>query len=241
MRDFMADASHELRTPLSIIRGEADVALAQNRAPAEYRESLAIIQDEARRLTRLVDDLLNLARADAGHHQLQPEEIYLNDVLDECVRSAQAQARQKGVRLIVPHSQDIPLRGDPGLLHRLIANLLDNAIRYTPPGGRVEAGLSADETAVRLTVSDTGAGIPPESLPWIFERFYRVDKSRTRAEGGFGLGLSIVKWVAEAHHGHVEVASLLNEGTKVVVTLPAKGAAPSGAPLAGPPVGARQS
>jgi two-component system, OmpR family, sensor kinase len=220
MRDFMADASHELRTPLAIIRGEADVALARNRQPAEYRESLAIMQDEARRLTRLVEDLLNLARADAGHRQLQPEEIYLNDLLDECCRPAHSQARQKGVRLIAPQSVDLPLRGDPELLRRLIANLLDNAIRYTPSGGQVEAKLEAAGNMARLTVSDTGVGIPPEAIGKIFERFYRVDKSRSRAEGGFGLGLAIVKWIVEAHHGLIEVASRQNQGTTFTVTLP---------------------
>jgi two-component system, OmpR family, sensor kinase len=220
MRDFMADASHELRTPLSIIRGEADVALAHNRQPAEYRESLAIIQDEARRLTRLVEDLLNLARADAGHDQLQPEEIYLNDVLEECCRSAQAQARQKGVRLVTPENPDVALRGDAQLLLRLISNLVDNAIRYTPAGGQVEAKLEKCGGQARLTIADTGVGIPTASLDKIFERFYRVEKSRTRAEGGFGLGLSIVKWIVDAHQGQIRVESRPNEGTVFTVLLP---------------------
>ena len=225
MRDFMADASHELRTPLAIIRGEADVALSHNRQPAEYRESLAIVQDEARRLTRLVEDLLNLARADAGHQQLKPEELYLNDLLEECCRSAQALARQKGVRLVAPEAPDISLRGDPELLRRLIANLLDNAIRYTPEGGAVEAKLTSAGDAAELTVSDTGVGIPPESLGRIFERFYRVDKSRSRAEGGFGLGLSIVKWIAEAHEGRIAVSSRPHQGATFTVTLPRTAAA----------------
>jgi signal transduction histidine kinase len=220
MREFMADASHELRTPLSIIRGEADVALAHERQPAEYRESLAIIQDEARRLTRLVEDLLNLARADAGHNQLQVEDLYLNDLLEECCRSAQAQARQRGVRLTGRQSQDVPFRGDPQLLRRLIANLLDNAIRYTMPDGQVEAGLDIEEGSVVLTVADTGVGIPAEAMDRIFERFYRFDKSRSRAEGGFGLGLSIVKWIADAHRGSIDVRSRLGEGTSFTVRLP---------------------
>jgi heavy metal sensor kinase len=225
MRDFMADASHELRTPLSVIRGEAEVALAQNREPADYRESLGIIQDEARRLTRLVEDLLNLARADAGHHQLRVEEVYLNDLLEECSRSAQAQARQRGVHLVCRQNQDMPFRGDPELLRRLISNLLDNAIRYTPSGGRVEATLEAHAGEVTLKVADTGVGIPAEAIGKIFERFYRVDKSRSRAEGGFGLGLSIVKWIVEAHHGRIEVESRPQEGTVFTVRLPLAAAA----------------
>ena len=220
MRDFMADASHELRTPLSIIRGEADVALAHNRQPAEYREALAIIQDEARRLTTLVEDLLNLSRADAGHQPLQVEELYLNDLLEECCRSAQVQARQKGVHLAAPPVPDIGFRGDPALLRRLIANLLDNAIRYTPEGGQVQACLAADRSHAVLTVGDTGVGIPPESIDHIFERFYRVDKARSRADGGFGLGLSIVKWIVDAHHGEVRVESRPGEGTTFTVRLP---------------------
>jgi signal transduction histidine kinase len=164
MRDFMADASHELRTPLSIIRGEADVALAHNRQPAEYRESLTIIQDEARRLTRLVEDLLNLARADAGYDRLQTEELYLNDLVEECCRSAQVQSRQKGVRLVTSVNTDVPFRGDARLLRRLIANLLDNAIRYTPPGGQVEARLEPAAGEAKLMIADTGVGIPAGSL-----------------------------------------------------------------------------
>jgi heavy metal sensor kinase len=220
MRDFMADASHELRTPLSIIRGEADVALAHNRQPAEYRESLAIIQDEARRLTRLVEDLLNLARADAGHDQIQAEELYLNDLLDECCRSAQAQARQKGVRLVTTVNSDVPFRGDARLLRRLISNLLGNAIRYTPSGGQVNARLETAGQEAKLTIEDTGVGIPAESLDKIFERFYRVDKSRSRADGGFGLGLSIVKWIVDAHQGRIEVVSRPGEGSTFTVLLP---------------------
>jgi heavy metal sensor kinase len=222
MCDFVADASHELRTPLSIISGEADVALSHIRQPAEYRESLAIIQDEARRLTRLVEDLLNLARADAGHDRLQVEELYLNDVLEECCRSAQVQARQNGVRLVTPGNGDVPFRGDAQLLRRLIGNLLDNAIRYTPAGGRVETRLEVAGEEACLTIADTGAGIPAVSLDKVFERFYRVDKSRSRAEGGFGLGLSIVKWIVDAHQGRIQVRSQPGEGSTFTVFLPVR-------------------
>ncbi len=167
-----------------------------------------------------MEDLLNLARADAGHDQLRPEEIYLNDVLEECCRSAQAQARQKGVRLVTPENPDVALRGDAQLLQRLISNLVDNAIRYTPAGGKVEARIETGDGQARLTISDTGVGIPASALDQIFERFYRVDKSRTRAEGGFGLGLSIVKWIVDAHQGQIRVESRINEGTTFTVLLP---------------------
>jgi heavy metal sensor kinase len=220
MRRFVADASHELRTPLSVIRGEADVALARDRSAASYRESLAIVLDESRRLSRLVDDLLNLARADSGHARLQLQDFYLNDLLAECCRSAQAMAGARRIELECRCAADAPFRGDEELLRRLVMNLLDNAIRYTPPGGKIVATLEMESSEVRIGISDTGPGIPPEAAPHIFERFYRADEARSRQDGGFGLGLSIVKWVAEAHHGAVEFASQPGAGSAFTVTLP---------------------
>jgi heavy metal sensor kinase len=220
MRRFVADASHELRTPISVIRGEADVALSHDRSSAEYRESLAIILDESRRLSRLVDDLLNLARADAGHVQLQVKEFYFTDLLAECCRSVQALAAARRIELEYRADDDVPFRGDEVLLRRLTVNLLDNAIRYTPAGGKVSASIEAEEHGVRLRVGDTGPGIAPEAVPHIFERFYRADKARSREEGGFGLGLSIVKWIAESHHGVVELSSQPLSGSIFTVTLP---------------------
>jgi heavy metal sensor kinase len=219
MRRFVADASHELRTPLAIIRGEADVALAADRPAAEYKESTAIIQDEARRLSRLVDDLLNLARVDADSVKLQIESFYLDDLLSECCRSLQPLAAAKGVALECRSPQDVMFSGDPELLRRLMLNLLENGVRYTPVGGRVGVDLEVDDAAVRIQVSDTGVGIPPEAAPHVFERFYRVDSARSREQGGFGLGLSIVKWIAESHHGTVELTSQPGAGSTFTVLL----------------------
>jgi heavy metal sensor kinase len=219
MRRFVADASHELRTPLSVIRGEADVALAQDRSSGEYRESLAIIQDEARRLSRLVEDLLNLARADAGHANLRVEEFYLNDLLDECCRSLEAAAGARQIDLECRCPGDVAFRGDQELLRRLVLNLLDNAIRYTPAGGKILVSLEAAGSEVRILVSDTGIGIPPEAAPYIFGRFYRGDQARSRQNGGFGLGLSIVKWIAESHKGTVNVTSEPGKGSTFTVQL----------------------
>ncbi len=219
MRRFVADASHELRTPLAIIRGEADVALAADRPEAEYKESMAIIQDEARRLSRLVDDLLNLARADADSVKLQIEPFYLDDLVSECCRSLQPLATAKGVSLECRCSQDVMFSGDQELLRRLMLNLLENAIRYTPVDGRVSVDLETDDTALRIKVSDTGVGIPPEAAPHVFERFYRVDSARSREQGGFGLGLSIVKWIAESHRGTVELTSQPGVGSTFTVLL----------------------
>ncbi|MGH9823248.1 MAG: heavy metal sensor histidine kinase [Blastocatellia bacterium] len=220
MRRFMADASHELRTPLSIIRGEADLALAQDRPASEYREALAIVQDEARRLTRIVDDLLELARADAGQRPINKSEFYLNDLAEECCKSAHVLAASKGVLLSVEPSDDVVVDGDEDMIRRMVLNLLDNAIKFTAPGGSVvvKVGNTADD--VKIVVADTGVGMPAESLPQIFGRFYRVDQARTRSEGGSGLGLAIARWVAEAHEGSIEVESQPGFGSTFTVTLP---------------------
>jgi heavy metal sensor kinase len=219
MRRFVADASHELRTPISVIRGEADVALSHDRGATEYRDSLAIVLDESRRLSRLVDDLLNLARADAGRVNLQAQDFYFNDLLAECCRSMQTLAAASEVALECHSTGDVQFRGDEALLRRLVINLLDNAIRYTPPGGQVSAELEADPAAVRIRISDTGVGIAPEAAPRVFDRFYRADKSRSRQDGGVGLGLSIVKWIAESHNGSVELTRNPGPGTTFTVTL----------------------
>ena len=226
MRRFVADASHELRTPLAVIRGEADVALGRERPAAEYRASLAVILDESRRLSRLVDDLLNLARADAGQVRLRVAELYLNEVVAECCRALEPLAAARRVRLESSAAEDVPFRGDEVLLRRLVANLLDNAIRYTPEGGRVAASVENGGPEVRIRVADTGVGIGAEFVPHIFERFYRADQARSRESGGFGLGLAIVKWIAESHRGAVEVETRPGEGSEFTVKLPRETAAP---------------
>ena len=221
MRQFTADASHELRTPLAIIRGEADVALSQERAPGEYRETLAIIQDEARLLSGIVEDMLSLARADAGQRRLKLEELYLNDLIEECVHSARALALNKNLSLNFESSDEGAFRGDEDLLRRMVINLLDNAIKYTPDGGSVSVKLWREGGRINLRVTDNGIGIPAEAAARVFERFYRVDKARSRAEGGSGLGLPIVKWIAEAHHGAVSLESAPEHGSSFTVSLPA--------------------
>ena len=221
LRQFTADASHELRTPLAIIRGEADVALSQERARGEYRETLAIIQDEARLLSGIVEDMLALARADAGQRRLKMEEFYFNDLIEECVHSARALALNKNLSLDFESSDDTAFRGDEDLLRRMVINLLDNAIKYTPDGGSVSVKLWREDGRINLRVIDNGIGIPAEAAARVFERFYRVDKARSRAEGGSGLGLPIVKWIAEAHHGSVSLESAPERGSSFTVSLPA--------------------
>ena len=221
MRRFVADASHELRTPVSVIRGEADVALTRERSAAEYRESLAVVLDESRRLSVLVDDLLNLARADSGRVRLDLREFYLNELLAECCRGYRGIAAERGLKLECVAAADLQYRGDEVLLRRLVLNLLDNAIRYTPSGGRITVSLAAACDGIRIAVADTGIGIPAEHTSHVFERFYRTDEGRSRAAGGFGLGLSIVTWIAEAHGGTVACVSQPGRGSTFTVTLPA--------------------
>jgi signal transduction histidine kinase len=167
-----------------------------------------------------VDDLLNLARADAGRVKLEVQEFYFNELLAECCRSMQTLASASDITLECHSTGDVQFRGDEALLRRLAINLLDNAIRYTPPGGQVSVVLEADANGARIRISDTGVGIPVEAAPHIFERFYRADKARSRQDGGFGLGLSIVKWIAEAHSGTVELTRNPGPGTTFTVTLP---------------------
>ena len=229
MRRFVADASHELRTPISVIRGEADVALSRERPAEEYRESLAVVLDESRRLSTLIDDLLNLARADSGRVRLESREFYLNELVAECCRSVRALASARGLALQCRPAADVQYRGDERLLRRLLLNLLDNAIRYTPAGGAITVSLEAAEGGVQLCVADSGIGIAADHSARVFERFYRADEARSRAAGGFGLGLSIVKWIAEAHRGTVACESTPGQGSVFTVKLPAAG---SGVPEA---------
>ena len=220
LRQFTADASHELRTPLSIIRGEAEVALSQKRDEAEYRESLAIVQDEARRLSRMVDDMLALARADDRQQGLKVEEFYLNDLVEDCVKSSQVLALAKAVPLTLDPATDITFSGDESLIRRMIVNLLDNAIKYTPSGGHVSVRLTSKDSSVEIAVADTGIGISADATARIFERFYRADRARSRSDGGSGLGLSIAKWVAEAHNGSIDLDSRPGAGSTFTVSLP---------------------
>ena len=225
-RRFMADASHELRTPVAIVCGESEVALSQTlRSAEEYRESLAILHDEGRRLTRIVEDLFLLARADAGQYRPSFTPFYLDETVGECVRAVRSLATQHGLALHYRHTEDeLLIRGDEGLIRRMILNLLDNAIKYTPSGGQVRVELESADSNYSISITDTGTGISPESQPHIFERFYRADKTRSRngeTDGsGAGLGLAIALWVAEMHGGRIALARSDKNGTAFNVALP---------------------
>jgi heavy metal sensor kinase len=224
-RQFMADASHELRTPLYVIRTAVEVTAEQaHRHEDEYRDALAIIGQQTRRLTRIVEDMFTLAHADAGRPTLQPGDFYLDELLMESVRAAQVLAGRKGVAVELEPATEISYRGDEGLLRQMFLNLLDNAIKFTPAGGVVRVSLARRDSTYEVAVEDTGSGIPREAQGRIFERFYRVDQARTRAEspgeGGAGLGLSIARWIAEAHDGWLELRRSDERGSSFVATLP---------------------
>jgi heavy metal sensor kinase len=222
-RRFVADASHELRTPLAILRGEAEVAMSQNGRKAEdYLESLGILHEETSRLIKIVEDLFTLTRADSGQYLLSPEDIYLEEVVAECAHSVRTLAREKNIELSIDAPSECPVHGDQALLRRMILNLLDNAIKYTAEGGRVEIACRATAAGFELDVTDTGPGIPPDLQSRIFERFFRADPARSRSgrEGGAGLGLSIALWIAEAHHGRLELVRSDETGSHFAVYLP---------------------
>jgi two-component system OmpR family sensor kinase len=206
---FMADASHELRTPVAILRGEAEVSLSQEaRSQEDYRESLAIVRAEAVRLSQIVEDLFTLARADAGQLPLITRQFYLDELTAEAVHSARALALEKQIALVCEPCEECLFVGDEGLLQRMLMNLVSNAIKYTPRGGKVTVACHKDGDRYVLTVSDSGPGIPAELQARIFDRFFRVDTARSREDGdkgGAGLGLSIAGWITEAHQGRLEL------------------------------------
>jgi heavy metal sensor kinase len=219
-RQFTGDASHELRTPLTALKGQVEVALARPRDPAEYQAVLAGVNEEVDRLIQLVGSLLTLARADAGEIGLLREPISLGDAVEGVVEQLEPLATQRGIQLIEEPGPAVTVDADESLVLQLLLNLVDNAIKYTPDGGAVRVGWSADSGSAFVTVADSGIGIDAEDLPHVFERFYRVDKARSRAEGGTGLGLAISRWIVEAHGGEIGVTSTPGQGSVFTVRLP---------------------
>ena len=222
MRQFSSDAAHELKTPLTALRGEMEVALRKEREPAEYRTVLESGLEEAAKLERIVDDLLLLARTDAASGTPGNEPVAVDEVVLEAHEETRKLAERMGISLVLSDLDEVRIRGNALLLRRLLVNLIDNGIKYNRPGGNVSVtlGLESEGNEARLVVEDTGIGIPAESLPHLFDRFYRVDKARSRDVGGTGLGLAIVKRVAEAHGGTVTAESTPGKGSRFTVVLP---------------------
>jgi heavy metal sensor kinase len=219
-RQFTSDASHELRAPLAVIEAESTLSLQRKRAAGEYRQSLETIAQEAARMSLIIDQLLSLARADSEKEPLSLEELSLGELLGELSSDLEVLCRRKGLKLELTQLEDSMVKGDRLRLRVLFLNLLDNAIRYTPGGGTVSISLRREGQMAVVSISDTGPGIPEADLPHIFERFYRVDKARSRTEGGTGLGLSIAQYIAEVHGGRIEAESEPGKGSTFRVWLP---------------------
>lgn len=230
-QQFMADASHDLRTPVAVLRSAADVALSRaDRSPEMLRAALETVSGEGRRLTRLVDDLFLLARADAGQQPLATEQVYLEEVAEQSVCAARVLAQSRGVGVDYESAAESPFIGDPVLLSRVLMNLLDNAVKYSPDGARIrvtlERELSGNAAALRyrIAVIDAGDGIPVVMHDRIFDRFVRADTTRARTgtdgSSGAGLGLAIARWIAREHGGDVTLASSGPTGSRFELTLP---------------------
>ncbi|WP_035106612.1 two-component system histidine kinase PnpS [Desulfovirgula thermocuniculi] len=221
--EFVANVSHELRTPLTSLKGFLETLLeGAADDPDTCRRFLKIMQEETERLTRLIDDLLHLSKIEERRvvHRWQPVDIHA--VIHRVVSLFHPQAAEKGVALEAVVPADLPgVYGDPDLLAQVLINLVDNAVKYTPAGGRVTVRAREEKGGLRVEVEDTGIGIPPESLPRVFERFYRVDKARSRELGGVGIGLAIVKHIVRAHGGKIGVESTPGRGSLFYFTLPA--------------------
>ncbi len=220
-QQFIADVSHELRTPLTVMRGSLEVALEEDRPAEEYREAIGNALLEVRHLTRLSQNLLFLARGQAGRVTLSFANADLGKFISEVTRDLLPAVTDKGLELAV----DLPEESartfiDADRMRQVLHNLLENAIRYTRPGGRIQLRLSSTPREARIEIGDTGIGIPEEHLPFVFERFFRTDRARHAHPGGSGLGLSIVRWIVEAHKGKVSVTSKVGEGTTFTITLP---------------------
>ena len=216
---FTADASHELRTPLSVILTNTELALSRQRSPEEYRTSLETCRRASQRMKSLIECLLALARFDSGNSALDPRELDLEPVAQDCIDLLQPLAAERNIS-ISRETTPTMVRGDRDRISQVLTNLLSNAIRYNRDGGEVRLGLAAENGHAIITVTDTGIGISSEELPHIFDRFYRVDKSRSRADGGSGLGLAICKTIVDAHGGTITARSEPQQGTTVEVRLP---------------------
>ncbi|MDQ2731657.1 MAG: ATP-binding protein [Armatimonadota bacterium] len=216
---FTGDASHELRTPLTTIKAETSLALMGERTPEQYRQALRTADHAVDIMSRIVQDMLLVARSDAGQLNMEGQRISIGPVVQRAAVAVQKGHQESRIE-VAEIDPSLQVLGDAHHLQRLFVNLLDNAARHTPPKGRVTASARAEGSNVVMTVQDTGEGIPPEHLPHVCERFYRVDAARTRSDGGTGLGLAICESIVQAHHGTMKIESTVGVGTTVTVTLP---------------------
>jgi two-component system phosphate regulon sensor histidine kinase PhoR len=219
-RDFIANVSHELRTPLTSIQGYAETLLDSTPNLDHIHEFLEIIRKNAARMSRLTEDLLTLARVESGEQRFDIQPSAPGDLLHEVVQSFSTMAQAQGIELVVENQADIPVAADREAIHQVFANLVDNALKYAASGRRIVLGARGQGHMVEFYVQDFGPGIPSEHLPRLFERFYRVDKARSRESGGTGLGLAIAKHIILAHGGTIRAESELNHGCMFLFTIP---------------------
>ncbi len=220
VKQFSMDASHELRTPLTIMRGEIEMVLRGDRTPKEYRQVLGSTHEEILRMVSIIENLLTLSKAERGSIDLHMEKLQLDQIVLELFEDSAILAARKNIKVDLRHMDEISISGDKIRLRQLMLNLLDNAIKFTPENGRVSLALMRVNGEAQIIIEDSGIGIPDEDLPRIFDRFYRVEKGRSREMGGSGLGLAIAQWVVQAHGGSIEVRSKLREGSTFTVHLP---------------------
>jgi heavy metal sensor kinase len=222
-RQFMTDASHELRTPVATARTAAAVALQQpHRSEFEYRQTLTLVEQQTTRLSRIVEDMFTLARADAGSYSIRRAPMYLDEVVDDVVLGARVLAATKQVTIEVALAESAAFTGDEELMRRLVGNLLDNAVAHAPSHTTVQVVLARDGDRFLLSVTNAGEVIPPEIQPRIFERFVRADNARTSASGGAGLGLALARWIARAHDGDVILVRSSADSTTFAASLPVR-------------------
>jgi signal transduction histidine kinase len=219
-RRFTADASHELRTPLAMLVSRAGLALQRRRTLAEYQDILCEIRDEGLHMGRIVNDLLMLARADAGDTLGVSERLDAGELVSSVADTMAPLAADRGIELKASAAESISLIGDQTRLTQLLVNLIENSLTHTPPGGEVLVTADTDNGSAVLQVADTGTGIPPEHLPHVFERFFRGDRDRRRDRAGAGLGLSLCLSIARAHGGDIRIDSVMGTGTRATVRLP---------------------
>jgi heavy metal sensor kinase len=224
LRRFTSDASHELRTPLAAMRSVGEVALQRTCSPDGYRDAIGSMLEEANRLTRLVDSLLAIARADAGEIHLNPSSFSATALVNECTSLLEVLLDENGQTLTTEAPVDCTITGDWLLLRQALVNVIHNAIKYTPRGGEIVIQVESHSDHVTLSVADSGPGIPKDQLQKIFDRFYRVDEGRSPGSGGAGLGLAIARWTVEEHHGVITAESRPGGGATFRITLPASNA-----------------
>lgn len=226
VRQFGTDASHELRTPLTVLKGETELALRRTRSTEDYQLVLESSLEEIDRMTRIVDELFFLSRADLGEVKMESLPVRLDTLVEDIHRQASLLGQEPNVQVHLAQLSPCTVQGDELRLRELFLNVVDNAIKYSKPGGTVEISLSCDEKVARLSVKDEGIGIEPEALSLIFDRFYRTDAARAHVKTGTGLGLPICKWIAETHHGSIDVHSIVGEGSTFTVSFPSSAALP---------------